>query len=116
MYIDIELAGSFQPVSSSSSTGDTYRVRLRFGPLPGSDYINASFVNVRNIERISYTAWYLPHSVYQGYKQKGAYIAAQCPLESTVVDFWRMISEFQCSCVVMLCQLQEDREVSEHLT
>ena len=24
-----------------------YRVRLRPGPLPGSDYINASFVNVR---------------------------------------------------------------------
>ena len=100
---------------SSTSTGDTYRVRLRFGPLPGSDYINASSVSVRNIDRVpSYR--YLPHCVYQGYKQKGAYTAAQCPLESTVADFWRMISEFQCSCVVMLCQLQEDGEVSEHLT
>ena len=102
---------------SSSSTGDTYRVRLRFGPLPGSDYINASFVNVRNIERVlSYTAWYLPHSVYQGYKQKGAYIAVQCPLESTVADFWKMINEFQCSCVIMLCQLKEDGEVSTLLS
>ncbi|CAI8039702.1 Receptor-type tyrosine-protein phosphatase S, partial [Geodia barretti] len=71
---------------------DTYRVRLRCGPMPGSDYINASFVN--------------------GYKQKGAYIATQCPLENTVADFWRMVNEFQCGCVVMLCQLQEEGEES----
>ncbi|CAI8039711.1 Receptor-type tyrosine-protein phosphatase alpha [Geodia barretti] len=60
--------------------------------MPGSDYINASFVN--------------------GYKQKGAYIATQCPLENTVADFWRMVNEFQCGCVVMLCQLQEEGEES----
>ena len=44
----------------------------------------------------------------QGYKQKGAYIATQCPLENTVADFWRMVNEFQCGCVVML---QEEGEV-----
>ena len=48
----------------------------------------------------------------QGYKQKGAYIAAQCPLENTVTDFWRMINEFQCGCIVMLCQLQEEGQVN----
>ena len=30
-----------------SPADDMYRVRLRPGPLPGSEYINASFVNVR---------------------------------------------------------------------
>jgi netrin-G3 ligand len=73
---------------------DTYRVRLRCGPMPGSDYINASFVN--------------------GYKQKGAYIATQCPLQNTVTDFWRMVNEFQCGCIVMLCELEEDGQMSSY--
>ena len=47
----------------------------------------------------------------QGYKQKGAYIATQGPLKSTVPEFWRMIHEFQCGCIVMLCELEEDGQV-----
>ena len=47
----------------------------------------------------------------QGYKQKFAYIAAQCPLVNTVSDFWRMISEFSCGCIVMLCPLEEEGQV-----
>ena len=88
-----------------------YRVRLRCGPLPGSDYINASFVNVRSTVTCTVTIYFL-HIYCQGYKQKGAYIAAQCPLENTVTDFWRMINEFQCGCIVMLCQLQEEGQVN----
>ena len=48
----------------------------------------------------------------QGYKQKRAYIAAQCPLKSTVADFWRMMNEFQCGCVVILCELEEEGQVT----
>ena len=47
----------------------------------------------------------------QGYKQKFAYIAAQCPLVNTVSDFWRMISEFSCGCIIMLCPLEEEGQV-----
>ena len=47
----------------------------------------------------------------QGYKQKGAYIVTQGPLENTVEDFWRMMWEYQCGCIVMLCQLEEDGQV-----
>ena len=47
----------------------------------------------------------------QGYKQKGAYIATQGPLKSTVPEFWRMVHEFQCGCIVMLCELEEDGQV-----
>ena len=32
---------------SVSPADDTYRVRLRPGPVPGSNYINSSFVDVR---------------------------------------------------------------------
>ena len=55
----------------------------------------------------------LPHYIHtvQGYKKKGAYIATQGPLQNTVEDFWRMMWEYQCGCIVMLCQLEEDGQV-----
>ena len=28
-----------------------------------------------------------------------------------MADWWRMINEFQCGCIVMLCQLQEEGKV-----
>ena len=52
------------------------------------------------------------HFFLQGYKQKGAYLATQRPLQNTVNDFWRMVSEFQCGCIVILCDLEEDGQVS----
>ena len=47
----------------------------------------------------------------KGYKQRDAYIVTQGPLENTVEDFWRMMWEYQCGCIVMLCQLVEDCQV-----
>jgi len=43
----------------------------------------------------------------QGYKQRNTYIATQGPLQNTVDDFWRMMWEHRCSCIVMLCELEE---------
>ncbi len=48
---------------------------------------------------------------YQGYRQKGAYIATQGPLPNTVNDFWRMIWEQQCRCIVMLSKTEENEQV-----
>ena len=50
--------------------------------------------------------WYL-----QGYRQRGAYIATQAPMENTVNDFWRMIWDYQSRSIVMLCKMKEDGEV-----
>ncbi|CAI8039978.1 Receptor-type tyrosine-protein phosphatase zeta, partial [Geodia barretti] len=50
----------------------------------------------------------------EGYKQRDAYIATQGPLEGTVEDFWRMMWEYQCGCIVMLCQLEEDGQESSY--
>ena len=41
-----------------------------------------------------------------------AYLATQAPLENTVNDFWRMMWEFKSRAIVMLCQLNENGEVS----
>ncbi len=67
------------------------RVRLnRIPGIPGSDYINASFV--------------------QGIGKR-SYIAAQAPLANTVADFWRMVHEHNIMIVIMLTRLEEDDKV-----
>ncbi len=48
---------------------------------------------------------------FQGYRQKGAYIATQGPLPHTVNDFWRMIWEKEVKCIVMLCKTEESEKV-----
>jgi len=55
--------------------------------LEGSDYINANFID--------------------GYRQRGAYIATQGPLQITTDDFWRMLWEHNSTIVVMLTKLHE---------
>uniref|UniRef100_A0A8C7KPK5 Receptor-type tyrosine-protein phosphatase epsilon n=1 Tax=Oncorhynchus kisutch TaxID=8019 RepID=A0A8C7KPK5_ONCKI len=52
-----------------------------------TDYINASFID--------------------GYRQKDYFIATQGPLSHTVEDFWRMVWEYRCHCIVMLTELKE---------
>ncbi|CAB4027838.1 receptor-type tyrosine- phosphatase T [Paramuricea clavata] len=54
--------------------------------LSGEDYINANFI--------------------QGIKSE-VYIAAQGPVEETVNDFWQMIWEQDCTCIIALTNLVE---------
>jgi protein tyrosine phosphatase len=59
------------------------RVKLRsIAGVIGSDYINANYLD--------------------GFKVKGAIIATQDPLETTVGDFWRMIWETEVHSILML--------------
>eukprot|EP00049_Salpingoeca_infusionum_P015765 m.309185 g.309185 ORF g.309185 m.309185 type:complete len:1148 (+) comp15945_c1_seq1:266-3709(+) len=68
---------------------DRSRVPLQPQALvPGSDYINASFV--------------------RGYHHPREYICAQGPLEETVEDFWRMVWEQHVTLIVCLCPEVED--------
>ncbi|XP_077308861.1 receptor-type tyrosine-protein phosphatase C isoform X3 [Lithobates pipiens] len=55
---------------------------------PGSDYINASYVN--------------------GFKEPRKYIAAQGPKEETMTDFWRMIWEQKSTIIVMVTRCEEN--------
>lgn len=57
-----------------------------------SDYINANFI--------------------KGYKHQRAYIAAQSPFDDeTVLDFWRMIYQYEVRVIVMMSNLIEDNVV-----
>ena len=55
--------------------------------VPGSDYINASYV--------------------KGASGSNAYIACQGPLPHTVNDFWRLVVETEVQVIVMACNEQE---------
>ncbi|XP_047678606.1 phosphatidylinositol phosphatase PTPRQ isoform X2 [Tachysurus fulvidraco] len=71
------------------------RVKLLSEPgIPGSDYINASFVS--------------------GYLCPNEFIATQGPLPGTVADFWRMIWETRTKTVVMLTQCFEKGRIRCH--
>jgi netrin-G3 ligand len=58
-----------------------------------ANYINASFVD--------------------GYRRRDAFIVTQSPLVNTVNDFWKMIWEQNCYCIVMLTPLEEEGKVRQ---
>jgi protein tyrosine phosphatase len=66
--------------------------RVKLSQLEGdedSDYINANFADVCDIE----------------------YICTQGPLDTTIIDFWRMIWEYKSYVILMLTQeIEQDRE------
>lgn len=63
--------------------------------VPGSDYINANYVD-----------GLIPGS-------EKAYIASQGPLAHTAVDFWRMVHQTQSNVILMLTKETEAGKVSE---
>ena len=120
-------------------TDNLTRVRLRPTGVKGADYINASFVDVStkpdswlvhcctllivpswppplhppSSSLFLFSLWLIRFPSLQGYKHRRAYIVTQGPLESTVNDFWRMISEHKSRTIVMLCNLEEEEKVGE---
>ena len=71
---------------------DHSRVILEPDTYSASSYINANFV--------------------AGYKNQNAYIAAQSPFdEETVLDFWRMIYQYEIRVIVMMANIVEDNIV-----
>ncbi|XP_038612619.1 phosphatidylinositol phosphatase PTPRQ [Tachyglossus aculeatus] len=71
------------------------RVKLLADPsIPGSDYINASYVS--------------------GYLCPNEFIATQGPLPGTVGDFWRMVWETRAKTLVMLTQCFEKGRIRCH--
>ena len=91
--------------------------------LTGSDYINASFIDVSGKTDIvcQYTGLSyvckscVNHFHTQGYAKGRAYIAAQGSLNNTVDDFWRMIWEQNVTTIVMLTRLVEYAKASNFL-
>ena len=48
----------------------------------------------------------------QSYHSRRAFIMTQGPLQNTVVDFWRMVAQYNPPVIVMLTQLMEKGTVS----
>ena len=59
----------------------------------------------------TYVVYYHNCYLIQGYKQRNAFIATQCPMESTANDFWRMMWESQSAVIVLLSNPEHDKEV-----
>ena len=76
-----------------SFADDHTRVQLvELDGYPGSDYINANFID--------------------GYCKEKAYIATQGPTKTTLIDFWRLCWEQNTNCIVMMTKLEERHRVS----
>ena len=98
------------------------RVCLEFmRGVDGSDYINASHIDVRNPlyhlcgSSISPPSLSLSLSLSlspQSYHVRRAFIATQGPLQNTVVDFWRMVWQYNTPVIVMLTECMEKGTVS----
>ncbi|RMX56303.1 hypothetical protein pdam_00021645, partial [Pocillopora damicornis] len=97
---------------------DTARVMLRSSE-PDKDYINASFVDNRlSLSYLLLCVLYnnflngdIFYYLHQDYSRRDAYILTQAPLNDTVNDFWRMISQYDIGTIVMLNSLKEEKEV-----
>lgn len=50
---------------------------------------------------------------FKSFQQREAFIATQAPLDNTVVDFWRMVWEYEAFSIVMLSTVSEKEEVWE---
>ncbi|KAL3867989.1 hypothetical protein ACJMK2_040830, partial [Sinanodonta woodiana] len=70
------------------------------------DKNHCPFLNVYVKGRDSYiNAVFLP-----AYKENNIFIITQTPLENTIVDFWRMVYQFEVGSIVMLNTLSEMKE------
>ncbi|XP_022089248.1 receptor-type tyrosine-protein phosphatase F-like isoform X2 [Acanthaster planci] len=49
-----------------------------------------------------------------GYNKKSAYLATQSPLPNTLGDIWRMVFDYNSSCIVMLNSVDSDRNVPQY--
>ena len=51
-------------------------------------------------------------ALFQGYKERNAYIVAQSPMTSTVVDMWRLLYDHESHTVIMLDVESDTDDVS----
>ena len=75
--------------------------------------------------RIVHSLWFLngnvcsiryihcPFFLKQDYVQRNAFILTQAPLDNTIEDFWRMVSQYDIGTVVMLNSFKEGKEVAK---
>ena len=89
---------------------DKYRVILQSNS--ESDYINASFIEVKEKVFEWIISMYLLKDMYNNRR----YIAAQGPIDESVTDFIRMIWEFQITSVICTANDIEAGRVSDGLS
>ena len=78
---------------------DVCRIKLKSQTDVGSDYINASAVNV---SQMVLRCCNIPAILHvQGYERYCTYFVTQVPLKHTISDFWRMIAEYDSRAIVL---------------
>ncbi|XP_044176026.1 receptor-type tyrosine-protein phosphatase S-like [Acropora millepora] len=80
------------------------KVKNRSQDVLAPDFSRVVLTAIDDNEATSYiNAVHIP-----GYKQQHAFIVTHHPLTSTITDFWRMLCEQECSCVVLFDSSEED--------
>lgn len=92
------------------SLDDHSRVKLPAGQDDESDYINASFIDVRFHIYIYISLRHVNNIFLKGFKHKGKFIAAQGPKLNTIDDFWHMVWGQNVSVIIMVTNLDERSE------
>ena len=94
---------------------DRNRCRLSAVPgVEGSDYINASFIDVRTPYTLDGCQSDTPSYSLQGYHKVKAFIATQGPLPDTQDDFWKLVWQLKSATIVMLTKEKEGGKVAAH--
>lgn len=107
LYEEITNAVRGYLFSSEISLIDSNKCKNRYSNILAYDHSRVKLTSDDKDE----TCGYINANYVNGYEKPNGYIATQGPMQNTFVDFWRMISEKNCSIICMITNVLEKGRV-----